>query len=874
MFQMTINNRLVDLDYSQLGFRLNRIINSATEFGAKGSEFGTTITLPLTKRNQGVLPKLSLGGYKKFDNNVNYLYRLFFRGQLVSEGVLKLISISKGGYKVDILGKDAEWFDGLSDRLLSELGYVNGQPTWFAPYFGASTANSLNLLTNADTDIVFPTILYNNTAITDFRDIGVDEIFGGFDSNGVQVTEPAEFPNSFRAVPAYYSYQQGLTFEDFPAAVFYKNLIVRCFQEVGYSPAGQIFNEDWFNKIILPYTGEGFKWNWKTLAKLELILNANDYGTNTFPNLITTIPTYNFLFLTDNYFSLQAPVMINDKINDRIDYVANFNKWRTPDNQYIVPENGRYKIRVNSAIKRSIDADLEQTTRLNMLENFTPDTSANDGMLLILRKNQSNEFVIEPDTILKATQYLVGLNNDFINEPSDCIAYFGTYKSTIFPINDQRVSGSPLTNFEEQVSVNSNSYNASVITNPSGASVFTLDVDCDIEVEVDMLRNERIEIIWISTLYLESLIVPSGTSNVSVDTNLNNSKVNIDYLCGYEDLDIAGNLPSITVKDFIGNFINFFNLSFDVNSNNRTVTFYSQRDLEGYNSTVVDLTDRVDKNSIEILPVTTLPKRLTIGYDNDANDRLVGRRIVSCDNQVTNEGTDYANVILRTDNVYSDGIRKLSNGFSATRFDLGIFDLTDLTTAPLTGIAINKTGGNGETITAAYDFSNWPAFRGQFQVPVIQSEEQYLVDRVGDLEYRYDYSPRLFYHLGRADQLGFQGAFRVNAYRNDAVGSDLWVNAWLYPTVSSFDDENDSTLPTLRLDTGGGIYNRYFKEVVDTLTTSHFLKVEAYLTISQYKQLLPTTLIRISESLYEIYEVAEFDITGINPTKLTLLKVV
>jgi hypothetical protein len=790
-------------------------------------------------------------------------------------GVLKLLSIASDGYRVELIGGNANWFDGISDTSIRRIGYVNDQPTWTIPYEGAKTANSLNLLDNSSTDIVFPTILYNNTPWTDYINIGSSQIFGTYDTSGNKLADTElEFPRDFRVFPAYYSAYQGMTFEDFPPAVFYKNLLLRCFAESGYAPAGQLLNEPWFNKLIMPYVGEGYKWNWRTLAELGLDLSTVSFPPIMWP--LQTYETYNRTIGANSYYFGKFEAL-NDNVNNRVDRVANFEKWNTDPNTYIAPATGKYKITVDTELKVTLLVDGTQSMKLNSFNNALI-SDVSQAMLVVQRENEVGDLVVNPNYLQDLSEFMAGLNVNFINDPSDVVAYCSPWAATIYPSSNIRVSGSPLTLWQNPVNVVATNHSSTVT--PVGIDfLYEFTSRASIEIEVDLVRNERLKAFWFAPVRFEDLSA-NGTTTSSIDINVgafSGLTATVNYLCGEQDLNIADNLPDKTCKEFVSDFINFFNMSFDVDEASKTVNFYTQRDVVGSGSRLIDISSRVVSGSEVVLPVTSLPRELKIGYDNDSSDRLVGETIVGCTNESTTRGTDYANVTFRNDNVYSTGNRRLTNGFSATRFTDGVFELTDLTGAPFPGTPVTKCSGAipPECIVAGYDFLLNQGSSLVYQVPSIQTEQQFLVDRLGDLEYFSDSTPRLVYHEGRADQtIGAIGAFRVNAYDNDAVDSPLWENAWMYPTVSSFDGENGSQLPTLRFDTGSGLYNRYFNEVVSTLTQSHFVRLDAYLTVRQWNAIKASSRVKVHESLYTVYEIKDYDITGENPTELILLKVV
>jgi len=286
--KILMNGNEVELDKGDsLGYRLQRFIQNSANFAQKGGDFSTTLTFPLTKTNKrafGITYHTS--GINKFNRTAHFIAEIYIDGVRVFVGIFKVTKISSKGYEGEFRSQKISWIELMDNKTLNKLGYVDNQATWTTPFDGGDTINTANELPNSQTDVLFPTIVYNNSPVTDYLGFTDVEIFGSYDGGGNQITPPLDFPNDFKLINAYFSDREGLTFEDFPPAVYYSNLLRKCFEEVGWVINGEIFNQEWFNKLYMPYVGSGYKWNWANLAELHVE-----------PDTRTT-PAYNGLTIT------------------------------------------------------------------------------------------------------------------------------------------------------------------------------------------------------------------------------------------------------------------------------------------------------------------------------------------------------------------------------------------------------------------------------------------------------------------------------------------------------------------------------------------------------------------------------------------------
>ena len=874
-----LNNVTLDLN-SDFEFRLNMMSQNQDNFTLRGGEFSTSIVLPKTKINT----RFFNSGRDELSTINHFYFELPFNakvlkdGLIVFEGVFRLNRITRNGFEGELSSENSSWISRLENKPLNRLGYVDNQPTWFNDFEGYTAFNRVNEQTNKETDYILPTIVYNNTPITDYLDFSNTDIFGTFDGSGNQVVSPKDFPNDFITRNAFFGNREGLTFEDFPPALYYSNVIKKVFESIGYNVTGEIFQQDWFNKMYMPYVGDGYKWNWRTLAELRTSLVPRNIDTTIGEPEIVRDVFSPLVGKSYKYSAFNIPFF--DDLALRYDPVYNFKKGLIdPPNadrggQYVCPADGRYRIKVRNNIFMRYNGDSNNINDLLAIGGGSADYGWDDLVLIITRRDTGGDYVFFPedsgnDIFQHTATWMTGDNPSFMVNPSDIIAYYSPKRAILYPNNDVRVSGSPLSNFTEQVQTFS--LFGSVVVNSNNIRTFT---PADVEVEIDLKKNERINAYWVVVRSNVPLLSPSDIVMTGDITDSNNQYFNVEYLCGYEGLDLAGNLPEIGQKDFISNFIRQFNLSFYVKDN--TVTFDFNKMFNNDTDYVYDITERVVKNSEVLLPNSTY-KELKIGYVNDSNDRLLTELIGNCEGQdPISETIEYANIVFNNEkNYYAKEQLAIRNGFSATRFVNGIIELTDTDNYTIT--LVNTTHPiTGQTFTKGVNYTPpAPLLINPF-IPSIQSRSSFSQGLVGELEYDFNYAPRILYHLGTTSSyLGYGEEFRIKLGTPQlAYVLNQNKEFWIRPTISSFDNENNSliNLPSLRYDTN--LFNLYFDNEVEMFNKSVIVEVEAYLTDIDWIQLSKNKLVMYKGVVFKLLEIGDFDLSGNNPARIKLVKVI
>lgn len=918
-------NSFVAVDVLDFPYRLNRVAFSTSSDKLKtlGGTTSTQIKLAKSKKNnQAFLGRTDFKSVGKFNNFRDFEAKILENGAQSAIGVFKLEAVTSKEFAGTFYDNDANWIDQLGNIKLNELGYVDGAPTWLVPWNGTISINAVNDLSNRETDFVCPLIQYNNTPILDYLDLTNEQIF----------ELDKQFPRDFELKKGYFGTRLGLNCNDILPAIYYRNILERIFAEVGLSVECPLFYEPWFNALILPYVGnKEYQFNWKNIASVysenPFVQQIGEANVDEIKSVASTISPADglalnkadlpllgggggtTLWITEETFRFkQAQIIKHDDwdntLVEKISLVNNFNTF----NQYLVPADGNYTIEVNSQIESEFEDFIELysggpggaaiwlgATIYNAFGTWDANSNTgdleqdhfgwDDNVLIVLRRNQSDSFNYA-QTEQDLYEWLNGQNTKFTDIQNDVIAYFDPKRwqvnETYGGVASNQISGCPMSNFENNVELIGDFAGhqvLSVVGNKTSRSWAHIKVDADLK------KGERIEIFWLSlanvsgTVALDPAGPPLPTSDAALSDSVYQrfgtdatapdrlSEYSISYNCGQYDLDLAANLPNITAKEFVASFINLFNLHFFREGKTVQFTPISQY----YSPEIFDITPRVDwGRGWESQPIAT-PKRWVLGYDVDNNDKLLAENFDICTGQNKRGVANYGNITIENQNAYADGQINDLVLFSSTKFidvDCRLADrvlnsiFLPSETDPSTGFVLQT----GIAVVSAIG-----EILGGLKIPSIQSAESEKTKLFGDLNRSFDYTPRLLYHLGTANQyygLDAESQLLIGYPRCivDGVIADDFIRKakhWFRPTISQFDLENSVQAgieyPTLRFDTANGLYSRYFENLIELYNLSEQFTIQVAIRASDWANLKGYKKIRFQDQLYRLMEVKDYD---------------
>ena len=932
-------NSFVAVDVLDFPYRLNRVAftTSSDKLKSLGGTTSTQIKLAKSKRNNLVFKgRTDFKSVGKFNNFRDFEAKILENGAESAKGVFKLEAVTSGEYAGTFYDNDANWIDLLGQIKLNELGYVDGAPTWLVPFDGTITINAVNDLSNRETDFVCPMIQYNNTPILDYLYLTNDEIF----------TLGKQFPRDFEVKNGFFGNRLGLNYNDLLPAVFYRNLLERIFAQIGLLVECPLFYEPWFNALVLPYVGnKEYQFNWKNIASVysenPFTQQIGEPNIDEIKSVISTISPGDglalnkldlpllgggigtHLWITEETFRFKKAQIIkhddwDNTLVEKISLVNNFNTF----GQYEVQVDGNYTIEVNSQIESEFEGFVDiydgpsviwlglsifnafgtwNTDSQNGINSGQDHFGADDNVLIVLRRNASDSFNYS-QTEQDLYEWMNGQNTKFTDNQNDVIAYFDPKKWQVNQdfggVAANQISGCPMSNFANSVEIVGGFVGHEALVTVTPTENLTSRSWAHIKVNADLKKGEKVEIFWISlanvngTVALDPAGPPLPTSD-ALDYNgviqrfgtevaqEETATYSIAYNCGTYDLDLAANLPSITAKDFVAGFINQFNLHFF--REGKTVQFTPIAQF--YSPEVFDITPRADwSKGWGSVPIAT-PKRWVLGYNTDANDKLLAQNFDTCTGQNIKGVSGYGNVTVENDNAYASGQIDDLLWLSSTKFIdancIVVHRTADVImlpteTDPVSGFVL-QTGIKMPFLVVEKQL-------GGLLVPSIQSADSANDKIFGDLSRGFDYTPRILYHLGTANQFyGLNEEYQVligypRAICDGAASTDFIRKAkhWFRPTIAQFDLENSTQTgieyPTLRFDTANGLYSRYFENLIELYNLSEQFTIQVAVRALDWINLKGYKKIRFQDQLYRLMEVRDYDPVTKEVCTVVLLK--
>jgi hypothetical protein len=244
-----------------------------------------------------------------------------------------------------------------------------------------------------------------------------------------------------------------------------------------------------------------------------------------------------------------------------------------------------------------------------------------------------------------------------------------------------------------------------------------------------------------------------------------------------------------------------------------------------------------------------------------------------CDFEEVKEVLEYGNIVYNSNqNAYSSGNLEVLNGFSATRFVEASFDLMNVDDLSITAGSLTNAFDPTQTIISYWHFTD--LLNLSYQIPSIQSQDSFEQEVLGDLEYNYNYTPRLIYFLGTASNyLGVDDFYKIKVDAYGPAYSVIGATFALEPTICSFDTENNNPYPTLRYDTENGLYNTYFNNIYYDLNNSYILTCKMSLRIKDWEALKGNRFVKLYDNLYVLLEIKDYDPLTDSPATLYLRKI-
>lgn len=285
--------------YDNVPVSLNYSVAEIQDISKKNTSFSKTIVLPGKKNNNELLGQLfdiSVSN-SNFDINRKVPCTIYGADIVLMKGYFRLIAINKvsptsiGGeelieYEVLVFDQTTDFYDKLSDRLLTDLDFSQYNHTYgYSAIVGSSAHTSDDVYT-------YPMLYNGNTT--------------------------------------YY------TTIDFQPAIYLKSYIDAAFNEIQYSYESDFLNSDYFKSLIIPFNGEKIKNNLIDVDNRKFQVGWTGATDSYLLSASTTATTYSSSGATLNY---------NADNNMTIPYYDSGNTYNVSNYRFTSPSNQIYDFR-------------------------------------------------------------------------------------------------------------------------------------------------------------------------------------------------------------------------------------------------------------------------------------------------------------------------------------------------------------------------------------------------------------------------------------------------------------------------------------------------------------------------------------------------
>lgn len=281
------------------------------------------------------------------------------------------------------------------------------------------------------------------------------------------------------------------------------------------------------------------------------------------------------------------------------------------------------------------------------------------------------------------------------------------------------------------------------------------------------------------------------------------------------------------VSDWIESVLTAFNLQLTQNGND--IMIDTNRGLKKTITNAIDIDDRVSENDCET-SLIDYPRSMSVQYKIDTEEW-------GFETTVPPEHIDD-----------KDWYEWGDSGYSVVRMSNDSYNTADNTTTTQFSYTYYDTFTSGNT---------------EINIPVIEKAE-YMADGYGYEEAMkhdgYGLTQRFWFR-----QTPSTDWVKLSSYKKPLVGQDPYEKIYLSYPINVFNGVNLSYK-----DTEKSLLTEYFNFV--PLLSSNFVKVELYLTPTEYQQIKCGAKVKFCTDIYWVSEISGFDPSGNNKTTLKLIK--
>lgn len=367
-----VNGQMADiLDRSSINLRINNVIYNPTEIKSKQAEYSFSFNLPTTPNNNKIFDYANeLSKLNKFKNI--YKCEVYVDGDLIFNGSLRISSIKKGFYNVNLVSIKINTLEDIfGDMTMNEID-------WKIPFESVGSINTYNA--NLNSEVFFPLVSYG--------------VFQKIPSTS-EYSDIENYTSKF-----VFDKTNKWYYETFNPSMSILGIVRRAFEQKGYSVEGDIFEDDIVKKL---YTSINIADDQKPVYNLgnpnfgaasitcefSNYTNKNTGATNAEPFLEHNL-SFPYLDAGNNKWNW-------DKVDIYDLWAATNSKITTGKNQYlfdeqsnciVIPATGLYKIKV------TVNATLPtQTVEAQQYLNWIAHESVTQD--ITLRNDFNNDMPIE-----------------------------------------------------------------------------------------------------------------------------------------------------------------------------------------------------------------------------------------------------------------------------------------------------------------------------------------------------------------------------------------------------------------------------------------------------------------------------------------------
>lgn len=788
MINLFINNQLVDIgNEKDFSIKLNRTFTDVNQINSRQGDFSYTARIPKTKTNNEIFKNINIvNTLDKFISNEDLQARLETGGNNSIDGFLKLTKITENSYEFVLISNNIAWAKLLEGKNLPDLKNVDGS-AWeamYVPKTGSTVQYSLPwYVENANydnSDICFPLIPRGHF----------------FHSANTSLN---------------FIYDDSLTFNDIPPAVYKGKITKKIFENIGWNVDGDVLNDTEQKKLFLPFvSGDKYRWSYYA-TRPYAIAGIHAPADNTSPTNTLLKNTMSFKTgFTDMYW-IEYDNSYVDIYNEFQPFV-----WNDVDNvashqsyEFVPYQDSPFEITLNT------ETTTTPTDTLVAYKFPSPYTvSGNVKVVVMIYIHDDSLF----DGIMADLDSYLSIGGATgLTHPNIILAY--DVAQSYF--QGTQISWQPYDS-AAPITITDNLYKTWGVFASTIFYSFNWYGNLELKVNQVDLFNSLNQKIRAAIVYQSTDAASTTTHALYNGIGLKSSKFSFNPLAlsgQTSNLVITDALPPISQLDFLKEYFTLNNCYLSYDQDLKVVRFDTFDSFFLPNDKAYDITEKVDlKNNQPSISPMKLPRNIFYKYSNDEGDYLI------------KQDKDYGNLQVASDNLgFTSGNQTLQSLFSATR-------------------------------TRDYVYFSGATYPINVTLPCIMSEADANIYDNTMVQWEFNSSSRIL---------------KTDGFATDVSGNTVYINIDGFPCkilLSRFEDTTDGNL-NLRFDGDNGLYQTFYSRYLNQIADSHIVEYESEtINTLDYNRMLPQYPIKVDNQHYFLNEINGFNPIKPDKTKIQLIK--